>query len=137
MKIIKTDIHQGYPRIDALLKEHQLEVGMGTSTQKIQHTFEAFDGDDYLGGIACHITDQTMHIEMLALPPHIRTQGLGSTLVNTVLEFATEQNIIAVTVSTLEFQAKDFYLKLGFEIFGTLRNVPFEGTTKYFFVKYL
>lgn len=135
MKIEKTDAQLTIPKVNALLQAHQLEMDMGVSTPKVQHTFSATDGDDYLGGLVCHITDQTMHIEMLALAPEARGKSIGTQLVKTCLNFAKEEGVIAVTVSTLEFQAKDFYLGLGFEIFGQLDDVPFKGTRKYFFVK--
>ena len=67
MIIKKTDKETTIPKVNALLQEHQLEAGMGVSTPKEQHTFSSFDGDTFLGGLVCHITDQTMHIEMLAL----------------------------------------------------------------------
>ncbi len=137
MKIFKSHTQSTIPLVDALLKGHQLEADMGVSTPKIQHTFSAVEDDVFLGGLVCHITDQTMHIEMLALEVNARGMGLGTKLVNAALEFAEQEDVIAVTVSTLEFQAKDFYLGLGFKIFGELDDVPFKGTKKYFFVKYL
>ena len=138
MKIIKTDVKDTLPLVHDYLAQHQLEMSMGVSTPKVQHTFAAYnDNDEFLGGLVCHITDQTMHIEMLALPEAARGQGVGSKLIKETLAFAKSQGIIAVTVSTLEFQAKDFYIGLGFRIFGQLDNVPFEGTNKYFFVKYV
>lgn len=36
-----------------------------------------------------------------------------------------------ITLEPFEFQAKDFYLKNGYEIFGVLENCPFEYNTYY------
>lgn len=137
MIITKTDPKLSVDRVNKILSAHQLEIDMGVSTPKVQHTFEAWDNETLLGGLVCNIADQTMHIEMLALTPDARGKGTGTALVNQALDFAKEQGVIAVTVSTLEFQAKGFYLGLGFEIFGELDQVPFKETKKYFFVKYV
>lgn len=137
MKISKTDLSITAPLVHEHLSQHQIEMNKGVSTPKVQHSFAAYEDDIFLGGLVCHITDQTMHIEMLALPPESRGRGVGTQLVEATLDFAKAEGVIAVTVSTLAFQAKDFYLGLGFSIFGQLENVPFEGTTKYFFVKYV
>jgi hypothetical protein len=39
-------------------------------------------------------------------------------------------------LDTFDFQARDFYLKQGYEIFGTLENCP-EGHNRYYFQKKL
>ena len=42
-----------------------------------------------------------------------------------------------VTLSTKSYQAKDFYLKQGYEIYASLADVPQKGITKYHFIKRL
>ena len=41
-----------------------------------------------------------------------------------------------VHLDTFDFQARDFYLKHGYEIFGTLENCP-EGHNRYYMKKIL
>jgi ribosomal protein S18 acetylase RimI-like enzyme len=50
---------------------------------------------------------------------------------------ARSRGIKSITLSTKSYQAKDFYLKAGYQIYATLENVPQAGITKYHFIKWL
>jgi hypothetical protein len=40
-------------------------------------------------------------------------------------------------LSTKSYQAKDFYIKQGYEIYASLADIPQKGITKYHFIKRL
>ena len=52
-------------------------------------------------------------------------------------EKAAEAGATSITLSTKSYQAKDFYLKQGYEIYASLSDVPQKGITKYHLIKRL
>jgi ribosomal protein S18 acetylase RimI-like enzyme len=54
---------------------------------------------------------------------------------NAIEEEARKLGTQIFTISTQDFQALGLYQKLGYEVFGELKDVPFKGTTKYYLTK--
>jgi GNAT superfamily N-acetyltransferase len=72
-----------------------------------------------------------LHIEVLYLHPEYRQQGLGTMLLQRMHHYAREKKCSLIRLSTYDFQARGFYEKHGYSLFGQLENCP-EGHTKYF-----
>ncbi|WP_291574308.1 GNAT family N-acetyltransferase [Clostridium sp. UBA4548] len=72
-----------------------------------------------------------LHIYILWVKEDCRTEGYGVALLKEAEKAAKEMGCKMITLETFEFQAKDFYLKNGYEIFGVLENCPFEYNTYY------
>lgn len=53
-----------------------------------------------------------------------RNQGIGSKLLRKIEEEAKNYGATASHTDTFDWQAKDFYLKYGYEVFGTIENCP-------------
>ena len=77
-----------------------------------------------------------LYIEVLYLEPNYRGKGLGSALLEKVEQEARSIGVTLVHLNTFDFQAKDFYLKHGYEIFGTLDDCP-PGHKRYYMKKKL
>jgi len=76
-----------------------------------------------------------LFVDVVFVDDNHRSKGLGSSLLQKV---ETEAKAMVATVSNLnsfDFQAKDFYFKQGYEIFGVLDNP--KGHTLYFLKKNL
>ncbi|MGT2812128.1 GNAT family N-acetyltransferase [Streptococcus minor] len=82
-------------------------------------------------------TLETAHIKALVVQKEYRGQGLGMLLLSRLEEEAKSRGIKSITLSTKSYQAKDFYLKAGYQIYATLENVPQAGIIKYHFIKWL
>ena len=65
-----------------------------------------------------------------------RGGGHGSKLMHAAEELARSRNCIGVYLSTFEFQARPFYEKLGYSVFGTLEGYP-PGYSQHYLVKRL
>ena len=65
-----------------------------------------------------------LHIDVLFVDPELRQQGIGSALVQRACADAKRRGCIGAMLDTFDFQARGFYQKLGFEVFGTLENMP-------------
>lgn len=73
-------------------------------------------------------------IDILWVKEDCRKEGYGSALLNEVEIIAKEKGGKLVHLDTFDFQAKDFYLKNGYEIFGVLEDCP-EGHKRYYLKK--
>ncbi len=77
-----------------------------------------------------------LHIGILWVDGDHRGEGLGSKILAEVEAISKEQGCHLVHLDTFDFQAKDFYLKQGYEIFGILDDCP-KGHKRYFLKKIL
>ncbi|WP_298537190.1 GNAT family N-acetyltransferase [uncultured Algibacter sp.] len=101
--------------------------------------FTVFAKDDngkVVGGIrACAFWNYCI-IELLWLSEKTRGLGIGKKLIKATEEFALEKGFNYVRTETLSFQARPFYEKLGYRVFGELPDYP-KGHTTYCLVKEL
>lgn len=90
-----------------------------------------------LGGILCTYTDilDNLSVDILWVDENHRGAGVGAALLRSVEAYARRQSCIIAHLETLDFQAKGFYHKQGYEVFGTLEGPP--GHKRYFMKKYL
>lgn len=97
--------------------------------------FIALDGGVYQGGVKAKIRSNGW-MEISWLNVENRQQGLGTKLIRTVEQYATEQHCRLVMVDTLSFQAPEFYKKLGYDVYGTIPDF-IDGHDRIFFMKRL
>lgn len=91
--------------------------------------------DEIIGGINAEMYMWKMlYIHILWVHEHYRGKDLGSRLIQTVENEAKKHGCTLAHLDTFDFQAKDFYLKQGFEIFGVLEDCP-PGHKRYYMKK--
>lgn len=81
-------------------------------------------GDMIAGIRGCFYLRECLYIRVLFVDENKRKQGLGSILLYTMEKQAKSMNIRLIHLDTFDFQAKDFYLKHGYEVFGVLDDCP-------------
>lgn len=89
-----------------------------------------------VGGLSGETLFDWMVIELFHVPEAMRGQGHGRELMQAAETFARERGLIGIWVDTFAFQARGFYEKLGFTVFGTLDDQP-PGGARYFLKKRL
>jgi GNAT superfamily N-acetyltransferase len=95
------------------------------------------DKENIIAGIRiCFYLNECMFISVLYVEEQYRGKGLGVRLLKHVEEQAKSIGITLVHLDTFDFQAKDFYLKQGYEIFGVLNDCP-KGHRRYYLKKML
>lgn len=87
-----------------------------------------------VGGLWGQIAYNWLVIELLSVPEEYRGAGLGRTLMERANEIAQSRDCIGIWLDTFEFQAFEFYTKLGFETFGVLDDHPL-GQKRFFLRK--
>ena len=75
-----------------------------------------------------------LYIDVLWVKEEHRKDGLGSRLLKEIESIAIEKGCYLIHLDTFDFQAKDFYIKHGYEVFGVLDECP-EGHKRYFLKK--
>jgi GNAT superfamily N-acetyltransferase len=78
------------------------------------------------GGIRAKAFWGCLCIELLWIDAHARGHGLGARRVKSAEAFALEHGFRRSRVETTSFQARPFYEKPGYEIYGVLDDFP-EG----------
>ncbi len=83
--------------------------------------FAARDDDgNLLGGVTGRVSHGVLSVQLLAISPRARRAGLGARLLQTLENAAREQGATVARLDTLEFEAPDFYQKMGYQIFGVI-----------------
>jgi len=90
---------------------------------------------ELLGGIqAKRVNWGILEIELIFVFERYRHRGIASMLLQYVEQIAMDYKCHIAHLDTFDFQAKDFYLKQGYSIFGTLENAP-NGHCRYYMKK--
>ncbi|QAA32470.1 GNAT family N-acetyltransferase [Clostridium manihotivorum] len=77
-----------------------------------------------------------LYVDVLWVKEGFRDKGYGSILLKEVETIAKEKGCKLIHLDTFDFQAKDFYLKHGYEVFGILEDCP-ESHNRYYLKKTL
>ncbi|WP_196884922.1 GNAT family N-acetyltransferase [Aureivirga sp. CE67] len=77
-----------------------------------------------------------LEIKILWVEENYRKEGIGSKLLKHIENIAKEKGATISMLDTFNFQAKDFYLKNGYQIFGEIDNFP-EGHQRVYLSKKL
>ena len=75
-------------------------------------------------------------VQLLFVPQRRRHQRLGTRLIARACDVARRRGCRTIWLDTFSFQARPFYERLGFSLFGTLADYPLGGA-RYFLVKRL
>lgn len=86
---------------------------------------------------ACIDWGHVLYVDLLFVEAEHRNLGLGRILLNMVEREAKIQGAGLVQTDTFDFQAKGFYLKNGYEIFGVLDDCPRPGHKRFYLKKAL
>jgi len=77
-----------------------------------------------------------LYIDVLFTISDSRAKGFGSRLLTYVEKEAKQLGATLAHLDTFDFQAKDFYIKHGYEVFGVLDDCP-QGHKRYYMKKAL
>ncbi len=84
-----------------------------------------FVGDDLVGGLTGSTHLRWLTIDLLWVRDDERDAGVGGRLLEHAERIASEERgCIGAQVQTWDFQARPFYEKHGYEVFGTLEDHP-------------
>ena len=92
------------------------------------------DGE-LIAGVNAYVTCfKILYIETLFVQEEYRRTGLGKQLITELEKRAKEMGVNLIRVDTFDWQGKDFYLQLGYELAGQYACDE-DGYSEYFFIK--
>jgi GNAT superfamily N-acetyltransferase len=65
-----------------------------------------------------------LFVEFLLVPDALRGRGVGTALMEAAERIAAQRGCVGAWLTTFTFQARGFYEKLGYALFGELENSP-------------
>lgn len=90
---------------------------------------------EIVGGLISYIDwGRWLYLDTIWVDANYRKQGIGRSLVTFVEQKAKNKGIKRARLCTFDFQALPFYQKLGYVIYGKLKDYP-EGHTLYYLKK--
>ncbi|PAB60263.1 GNAT family N-acetyltransferase [Anaeromicrobium sediminis] len=94
--------------------------------------FVSDEDDNKIGGISATTHGNWLEITFLWVDENLRGQKIGSKLLKDVEEEAIKRGCKYSFLDTFSFQARDFYIKLGYEEVFTLEEYPLTSKRHYF-----
>jgi GNAT superfamily N-acetyltransferase len=92
------------------------------------------DTDEVVGGLWAETYFGMLFVDLLFIPESMRGAGLGRKLLAQAEEEAVRRGCHGVWLDTFSWQARGFYEKLGYSVFGELQDYP-VGHQRYFLTK--
>lgn len=89
------------------------------------------NGNIIAGCIAKMYCWNVTYIDTLWVDENYRKSGLGSMLLNIIENTAKEKGCYLVHLDTFDFQAKEFYEKNGYNVFGVIEDCPLNHCRYY------
>ena len=112
------------------------EAQAGPSNAQLLALLIRDDNGEILGGLYGRFFYQWLFIELLSVPEQARGQGMGSKLMQMAEDLAREKECVGIWLDTFEFQAPEFYKRLGYNELGQIADYP-PGHKRFFFQKHL
>ncbi len=91
-------------------------------------------GGEVVGGLIGETVYDWLYISLMFVKDDLRGHGFGRQLMVRAEEEARKRGAKNVYLDTFSFQAPDFYKKLGYRVFGELKDFP-PGQTRFFMTK--
>lgn len=128
------------PAVQAFFKtvfDQQYLETFGQPNDKSQNgplVFTISEEGQLVAAMSCERAYDAIKINDLAVKTELQQSGLGSRLLEQLKEYASDNGVTQLILTTRSYQAKDFYIKHGFQVFGELDQMPFPGVTTYYMV---
>ncbi|RII34100.1 GNAT family N-acetyltransferase [Clostridium chromiireducens] len=132
--LIEESTREEYDLVDNGIVEYNLSKVPFTkehSSISINRVIKDLNGDALAGINSQLYFSNCLHVDVLWVKEEYRKEGYGSVLLNEVEKIAKEKGCNLIHLDTFDFQAKDFYLKHGYEVFGILDDYPMEHKRYY------
>jgi GNAT superfamily N-acetyltransferase len=121
---------------DPLLAFNCSQIGRSDTPHSLVLLLHSPDGDDIVGGLYGMTWISYLYVNLLFIPESMRRGGVGRKLMMEAEAEAVRRGCRAAVLDTFSFQARGFYEKLGYCVFGTLDDYP-PGHSRFYLTKRL
>lgn len=137
-EIVATDTPESADRnviLDGLKAYNENQVG-ASGFLPLAILLKDLDTGETLGGLWGKSSYDWLYVELLFVPDQFRGQDLGSRLLRQAEKIGRKRGCVGIWLDTFAFQARGFYEKQGYEVFGVLDDHP-RGGRRFFLRKIL
>ena len=131
--VIEADVPQEREAILKRLMEYNLKSAPDPDYRLLGLLLKDEQGAT-IGGLWGRSAYEWLFVELLFVPEHLRGSGMGTQLMRQAEEIARQRGCTGVWLDTFAFQALGFYKKLGYAVFGELKDHP-RGISQYWLQK--
>lgn len=132
--VIEESTRDEYNLVDRGIVEYNLSKVPFTqepSFISINKVIKGVNGEVFAGINSILYCWNCLYIDVLWVEKEFREEGYGTVLLDEVEKIAKEKGCKLIHLDTFDFQAKDFYLRQGYEVFGVLDDCPLDHKRYY------
>ena len=121
--------------ISRLLSEfNERSSGLANDYRPLTIVLSDPETQETVGGLVGWTSFSYLHVNLFYLPDTLRGAGLGTKMMALAEEEAVRRGCHGVWLDTFSFQARGFYERLGYTVFGAIDDYPL-GHSRYFLKK--
>jgi GNAT superfamily N-acetyltransferase len=120
--------------LNPLVRFNEMRSGRRTNYRALAIFLSDPKTGEIVGGLWGETYFSYLYIDMFFVPQSMRGTGLGRRLITQAEEEAVRRGCCGVWLDTFSWQARGFYEKLGYSVFGTIDDYP-PGHQRYFLRK--
>jgi GNAT superfamily N-acetyltransferase len=136
-KIAMTDAPEAHMRraiVDPLVRFNETQAGRPPDYRPLAILMSHPDTDEILGGLWGETMFSHLHVDLLFVPESLRRNGVGRQLMCDAEAEAIRRGCLGAWLDTYSFQARGFYERLGYRVFGVIADYP-PGHVRFFLKK--
>jgi GNAT superfamily N-acetyltransferase len=138
-KITMTDTPEEHVKraiVGPLTRFNEAQVGRREDYHRLVVLVSHPDSGEILGGLWGETVFSHLHVDVLYVPKALRRTGVGRRLMSEAESEAIRRGCCGAWLDTFSFQARGFYERLGYTVFGTIADCP-PGHSRLFLKKAL
>jgi GNAT superfamily N-acetyltransferase len=128
--------HADIEAVLAALVESENAAGRNAGYQPYSILLCDTEGGPATGGLYGYVIFDWLFIQYVAVPLSLQGQGIGQQLMAKAEAWSRQRGLAGMWLDTFAFQARPFYEKLGFVVFGEITDHP-RGSSRFFMRKRL
>ena len=136
MTIQEASAHDDVEAIERGLTDHAMRAGVEPRNYRDLSVLLRDDEGRLVAGLVGATVWGWLHIRLLWVADRERGKGYGAQLLRAAEREAEQRGCHHALVDTFDFQARDFYERLGYMVFGTLDDFP-RGHSRIYLQKQL
>ena len=133
MKIVNLTNKQ-LGEIESRLEDYDKEYTKNDLEGAIRIGIKDDNGNIIAGLDAVVTTFKILYVSTLFVDEKYRRQGIGTQLIKEMELRAKKLGVNTIRLDTFDWQGKDFYKAVGYELVGNYSNIE-DGYAEYFFLK--
>ena len=120
--------------VEPLVEFNHRRIGKPETYRPLVILLSHPESDDIVGGLYGSTAFSHLWIDLLFVPESVRGLGIGRKLMTQAEAEAMRRGCRAATLDTFSFQARGFYERLGYSVFGILNDCP-PGHSRFYLTK--